>query len=141
MFQKLIIVGHLGRDPEMRYTPSGQPVTDFSLATTRVYPAADGSQKKETAWFKITVWGKMAEACNKFLNKGSKVLVEGRLVVDPSTGGPKTFTRKNGEAGASFEVTALEVRFLDSKGARSGGDDEDGAPSGGGVSPDDEIPF
>ncbi len=145
MFQQLIIAGYLGRDPEMRYTPSGQSVTDFSLATTRTYPGADGSQKKETAWFKVTVWGKMAEVVNKSLHKGSKVLVVGRLQIDPKTGGPRVWTRQDGSAGASFEMTAQEVRFLDSKGSGdSGGDSEAGGGGGGGggySSADDDIPF
>jgi single-strand DNA-binding protein len=138
MFQKLIIVGHLGRDPEMRYMPSGQAVTDFTVATSRAYQAADGSQRKETAWFKVTVWNAMAEACARYLGKGSKVLVEGRLVVDPATGGPKTFTRKNGEAGAIFEVTAQEVKFLSGK---SEGNEGAEAGHANGVTEDEEIAF
>ena len=137
MFQKLIIVGHLGRDPEMRYMPSGQAVTDFTVATSRVYQAADGSRRKETAWFKVTVWNAMAEACASYLAKGSKVLVEGRLVVDPATGGPRTFTRKNGEAGATFEVTAQEVKFLSGKQTESGNTESEGFSG----SADDEIAF
>ena len=143
MFQKVTVVGHLGRDPEMRYTGTGQAVTNFSIATTRTYPGADGSQKKETTWFKISVWGKMAEACNQYLHKGSKVLVEGRLVIDPATGGPKVFKRNDGSAGASFEITAAEVKFLDSRGDRNNGDD-DGAPAephSPAVTDDEDIPF
>lgn len=143
MFQKVTVIGHLGRDPEMRYTGTGQAVTNFSIATTRTYPGADGSQKKETTWFKVSVWGKMAEACNQYLHKGSKVLVEGRLVIDPATGGPKVFKRNDGSAGASFELTALEVKFLDSKGDRNG-DADDGAPAephSPAVTDDEDIPF
>jgi len=143
MYQKITIIGHLGRDPEMRYTDSGQTVCNFSVATTRTYPGADGSQKKETAWFKVTAWGKLAEICNQYLHKGSKVMIEGRLVIDPATGGPKIFKRQDGSAGASFEITAAEVKFLDSKGDRN--DADEGAPAAGGhsssVSDDEDIPF
>ena len=77
MYHTIIIVGNLGRDPEMRYTPSGQAVTNFNVATNRQYTASDGSQVKETIWFRVSSWGKQAETCNQFLKKGSKVLVEG----------------------------------------------------------------
>ena len=115
MFQQIILVGNLGKEPEMRYTPSGQPVTNFSMATSRKYESS-GQNVEETCWFKITVWGNQAEACNQYLHKGSKVLVEGRLVPDPKTGGPRIWNRQDGTAGASFEVTASTVRFLSSKG-------------------------
>ena len=110
MFQKLIIAGNLGRDPEMKYTPDGKAVADFSVATSRRY-----KDKDETAWFRCTVWGTQAEACSQYLRKGSKVLVEGRLQPDAETGSPKLFQRKDGTWGASFEVVADTVRFLDSK--------------------------
>ena len=115
MFHTIIIVGNLGRDPEMRYTPSGQAVTNFSVATSRSYQDSSGQQVKETIWFRITVWGKQAENCNQYLKKGAKVLVEGRLNPDLSTGGPRIWTRQDGTAAASYEVTALTVRFLSSR--------------------------
>lgn len=105
MYQSITIVGHLGRDPEMRYTPKGDAVTDFSMATSR---------KDDTIWFKVSVWGSQAEACHQYLKKGSKVLVVGRLLADEN-GNPKTFTRKDGTTGSSFEVSAYDVKFLDSK--------------------------
>ncbi len=71
MYHTLIIVGNVGRDPEMRYTPSGQPVTSFSVATSRQYTGSNGQPVKETIWFKITTWGKQAEVCNQYLKKGS----------------------------------------------------------------------
>jgi len=111
MFQTLILIGNLGKEPEMRYTPSGQPVTTLSVATNRRYSGANGQPVKETAWFRVTVWGKQAETCNQFLHKGSKVLVEGRLAPDPETGGPRVW-ENNGKHGASYEVTASTVRFL-----------------------------
>jgi single-strand DNA-binding protein len=76
---KVMIIGHLGRDPEMRYTPSGRPVTTFSVATTRTWQSADGERHKETEWFNIVAWGSLAEICNQYLHKGQQVYIEGRL--------------------------------------------------------------
>ncbi|WP_322509182.1 single-stranded DNA-binding protein [Anaerolinea sp.] len=132
MFQTLILIGNLGKEPEMRYTPSGQPVTTLSVATNRRYSGANGQPVKETAWFRVTVWGKQAETCNQFLHKGSKVLVEGRLTPDPETGGPRVW-ENNGKHGASYEVTASTVRFLS---GREDGEEGDAA----GV-PDNDIDF
>ena len=116
MYQRLVLVGNLGRDPEMRYTPNGTPITNFSMATSRKWTDASGQIKEETAWFRISVFGKQAEICNQYLAKGRKVLVEGELIVDEKTGGPRVYTRKDGTAAASFEVRAGTVRFLSPKG-------------------------
>ena len=115
MYQKMIIAGNLGKDPEMRYTPSGQAVTNFSVATSRKYTSSNGETVKETIWFRVSAWGKTAETCNQYLKKGSKVLVEGRLNADPATGNPRIFTRQDGTVGTSFEITADTVRFLSSR--------------------------
>jgi single-strand DNA-binding protein len=139
MFQKIIIVGHLGRDPEMRCTPTGASVTNFPLATTRVFPGADGEQRKETAWFRVTAWGKLGEVCNQYLHKGSKVLIEGRLSVDPATGGPRIYQKQDGTAGASFEVTAGEVKFLSSRTAAEETAPEHELPPGSPTT--DDLPF
>ena len=120
MYHTIIIVGNLGRDPEMRYTPAGQAVTNFSVATSRQYTGSDGNQVKETIWFRVSAWGKQAETCNQYLRKGSKVLVEGRLTPDPSTGGPRLWQRQDGTTNASFEVSANTVRFLSSRGEEEG---------------------
>lgn len=112
MYQKVIIMGNLGRDPEMRYTPSGQPVTNFSVATNRRWTNADGTPGEETIWFRVTAWGKLGETCNQYLSKGRQVFVEGRLRPDPETGGPRIWTGQDGVARASFEITAFTVRFL-----------------------------
>lgn len=112
MYQKLTIVGNLGRDPEMRYTSSGQAVTSFSVATTHEYNTADGQHVKETTWFRVSVWGKMGEACNTYLKKGSRVLVDGRIVPDKETGAPRLFQKKDGSWSSSFDVTASAVKFL-----------------------------
>ena len=76
---KLMIIGHLGRDPEMRYTPSGKPVTTFSVATSRTWQSADGERHEDTEWFNVVAWGGLAEICNQHLHKGMQVYVEGRL--------------------------------------------------------------
>lgn len=138
MYQTIIIVGNLGRDPEMRYTPGGQAVTDMNVATNRQYTASDGQQIKETTWFRVSVWGRQAETCNQYLRKGSKVLIEGRLRPDPATGGPRIWTRQDGSPGASFEITASFVRFLSTRGEDTGYDEYGGQGSG---EPDDDIPF
>ncbi len=113
--QSTLIVGYLGRDPEMDYTASGQLRTRFSVATNRKYRDAAGQEVKETTWFRVTVWGKQAEACDTYLHKGSLVLVEGRLVADPETGSPRLWTRQDGRPATSFEISATLVRFLGSK--------------------------
>jgi single-strand DNA-binding protein len=142
MFHTIIIVGNLGRDPEMRYTPSGQPVTSFNVATNRTYTGNNGQTVKETIWFKVNVWGKQAESCNNYLRKGSKVLIEGRLQADANSGGPRTFSRQDGTTGANFEVVASQIRFLtpkagDDDGMVGGGATPDYAPTSG----EEEIPF
>jgi single-strand DNA-binding protein len=99
----------------MRYTQTGQAVTNLSVATNRQYTASDGQQVKETIWFRVSVWGRQAESCNQYLRKGSRVLIEGRLNPDPNTGGPKIWTRQDGTAGANYEITAQMVRFLSTR--------------------------
>jgi single-strand DNA-binding protein len=76
---KVMIIGHLGRDPEMRYTPSGRPVTSFSVVTTRTWTSAEGERHEESEWFNVVSWGNLAEICNQYLTKGQQVYVEGRL--------------------------------------------------------------
>ncbi|MBN1537882.1 MAG: single-stranded DNA-binding protein [Anaerolineales bacterium] len=138
MYHTIIIVGNLGRDPEMRYTPNGQAVTNFNVATNRQYTGSDGTQVKETIWFRVSTWGKIAENCNQYLRKGSKVLIEGRLVPDQSTGGPKTWTRQDGSVSASYDVTANVVQFLSSR-----SEVESGYQGSENVTPveDNNIPF
>jgi single-strand DNA-binding protein len=142
MYQLIIIAGNVGKDPEMRYMPDGKAVTSFSVATNRQYTGSNGEQVKETTWFRVTTWGKTAEVCNQYVKKGSKVLVEGRLTADKTTGGPKIWTRQDGTAGASFEISASSVRFLSSR-----AEIESGPVSGGGsmemaeLAPEDDIPF
>lgn len=114
MFHTLVIVGNVGADASMRYTPSGQAVTSFSVATNRQYTGGNGEQVKETIWFRVETWGKQAEVCNQYIKKCSKVLVEGRLKADPATGNPRVYQKTDGNSAASFEVVASTVRFLSS---------------------------
>lgn len=132
-YQRITIVGNLGSDPSMRYTPSGQAVTNFSVATNRQYTDSNGQQVKETIWIRVSAWDKLAETCNQYLRRGSKVLVEGRLNADPDTGGPRIWNKQDGTASASFEMTADTVRFLSSR-----QEDEQAAP---GQPEDDDLPF
>ena len=134
-FHTIIIVGNLGKDPEMRYTPSGQPVTSFSLASGRSYTNNAGEKVDETVWFRVTAWGKLAETCSQYLRKGRMVLVEGRLVPDKN-GGPRIWTKQDGTAGASFEVNATTVRFLGGRGEGGPGEPIEEHQGEG-----DEIPF
>lgn len=105
---KLMIIGHLGRDPEMRYTPSGKPVTTFSVATSRTWHSADGERHEETEWFNVVAWGSLAEVCNQHLMKGQQVYVEGRL---------QTRRWENGDGNKHFttEVVAQEMTMLGSR--------------------------
>ena len=119
MFHTIIIVGNVGRDPEMRYTPSGQAVTSFSVATSRNYKS-QRQTIKETSWFRINCWGRLAEFASNYVRKGHKILAEGRLVADPS-GNPRTYTRSDGTIGTSFEVTASNLQLLSSRAEGEGG--------------------
>jgi single-strand DNA-binding protein len=76
---KVLLIGHVGCDPEMRYTPSGRPVTSFSLSTSRSWTSADGERHEETEWFNIVTWGNLAEICKQYLGEGQQVYIEGRL--------------------------------------------------------------
>ena len=115
MYHTIIVVGNVGRDAEMRYTPSGAAVASFSVATNRSYTASSGEKVKETIWFRVSAWGTQAEICNQYVKKGMKVLVEGRLNADEN-GGPRIWTTKDGSPRSSFEVTAGTVRFLSQRG-------------------------
>ena len=144
MYQKIVIVGRLGRDPEMRYMPDGTGVTSFSVATDRRWnDRATGQPVQETTWFRVSVWGRQAEAANQYLSKGRMVLVEGRLHPDPATGGPRTWTAQDGTVRASYEIRADSVQFLG--GREDGGGtnyaDEEFAGGGKPAQEEDEIPF
>lgn len=102
---KIMLIGNVGTDPEMRYTPSGNPVTSFRMATSRRYTDSGGERREETEWFRIVVFGKQAEQCNQFLTKGRQVYVEGRLHV-------RNWQGQDGQMRTSLEVTANRVLFL-----------------------------
>ena len=117
---KILVIGNVGNDPEMRYTPSGAAVTTFSLATNRVYTTSDGERREETEWFRVSAWGRLAEQCNNYVTKGRKVYAEGRLKSD-------TWTGNDGQPRVSLEINADRVIFLDRAGA---GDVPGGATQG-----------
>jgi len=128
-----MLIGNLGADPEMRFTPSGNPVTTFRIAVNRVYNSSDGERKEETEWFSITAWSKLAETCNQYLTKGQKVYCEGRLHT-------RSWDGQDGQKHYRTEVIASQVIFLDRKSAALGPEDktEEGEP--GEIEPQD-IPF
>lgn len=123
---KVMIIGHLGRDPEMRYTPSGRPVTTFSVATNRSWTTSDGEKRTDTEWFNVVAWNKLAEICNQYLVKGQQVYIEGRLQT-------RRWEDSNNVRHTSIEVVANEMIMLGDR--RSGEDISDDAPE------EDEFPF
>jgi single-strand DNA-binding protein len=102
---KVMIIGHLGRDPEMRYTPSGRPVTTFTIAVSRSWNTADGERRTETEWFNIVAWGNLAEICKQYLYKGQQVYIDGRLQT-------RRWEDKEGQKHTSVEVVANEMMML-----------------------------
>lgn len=129
---KIIVIGNVGTDPEMRYTPNGSSVTSFRLATNRRWNSADGEQHEETEWFRVNAWNRLAETCNQYVTKGMKVYVEGRLQSRP-------WITNDGEPRSGNEIYALEVTFLN----RPGQPGEGGGPGGGGPPPSDmeDLPW
>ena len=106
---KVMLIGNVGKDPEMRFTPSGNPVTSFSVATNRVFNTPEGEKKQETDWFNVVAWNKLAEQCNQFLSKGKLVYVEGRLR-------NRSWDGTDGQKHFRTEVIANRVTFLDRAG-------------------------
>ena len=106
---KVILIGNVGRDPEMRYTPSGSAVTNFSMAVSRRYQAQDGEQREEKEWFRVDCWNRLAEIANQYVTKGKQVYVEGRLK-------SRTYQDRNGETRVSLDVTATELQLLGQRG-------------------------
>ena len=103
---KVMLIGNVGTDPEMRFTPGGSPVTSFRIATNRVYTTSDGERKQETEWFTVVAWKKQAESCNQFLTKGQRVYVEGSLRT-------RNWEGRDGQKRTAVEVIANRVLFLD----------------------------
>ena len=117
MLNKIMLIGNLGKDPEMNYTPSGIALTKFSLAVNRVTKSATGERQEETDWFNIVAWDKRAETCNTYLHKGSKVYIEGRLT-------QRKYTDKNGIERWMVEVIANDMEMLTPKSAQGGSSDQ-----------------
>ncbi len=127
---KMMVIGNLGTDPEMRYTPSGAPVTSFRIAVNRTYTTSGGERREETEWFTVKAWNQLAEQVNQFLTKGRQVYVEGRL-------NSQTWTGQDGQQRFSNEITANQVVFLSGGGPPDGSGGEVGeAPADG-----DDLPW
>jgi single-strand DNA-binding protein len=133
---KVMLIGRLTRDPQLRYIPSGTAVTDLGVAVSRYYKGQDGSRQEETCFVDVTVWGKQAENATEYLSKGSQVFIEGYLRLD-------SWEDKNtGDKRSKLKVVANNVQYLDSRGA-AGNKDKAAEPRSGesGETPDAEIPF
>ncbi len=130
---RIIVVGNLGNEPEMRITPSGRPVTSFNVATNWRYTTAEGERKEETEWFNVVTWGKLAEQCNQFLTKGRLVYVEGRLRTHSWEG-------QDGQKRSRNEIVADRVSFLDRQASAALPEDKVADEGGGDLEPED-IPF
>ena len=134
-FNKVILVGNLGRDPELRYTPQGTPVCSFTMATNERRKDKSGEIQDQTTWFRVTLWGRQAETASQYLTKGRQVYIEGRLRVEE-------YTDRDGKPRHSLEVNATDMQFIGSRG------DEASAPRTQAAEPadrpevsDDDIPF
>jgi len=131
MLNNIMLIGNLGRDPEMSYTPSGKAITKFSLAVSRrTRDRESGERREETQWFNIVAWDQLAETCTQYLHKGSKVYLEGRMT-------SRKYTNKDGVEVTAWEVVIGEMEMLTPKSAEGGQSQRDG----GDVSDVDEIPF
>ncbi len=133
---KMIVIGNVGNDPEMRYTPSGSAVTNFNVAANRRYTTADGEQREETEWFRVAAWNRLAETCNQYVTKGMKVYVEGRLNSRP-------YITQDGQPRSGNEISAVEVKFLNRPGAAGGpgGGPDEGPPKDAGADAVDDLPW
>jgi single-strand DNA-binding protein len=130
---KIMIIGNLGAEPEMRFTPSGNPVTSFRVATNRVYNTAEGERKEETEWFTVVTWNRLAENCNQFLTKGQQVYAEGRLRT-------RVWEGQDGQKRTSVEIIANNVIFLSKRGAGAVSNERLDEGESGDIEPQD-IPF
>jgi single-strand DNA-binding protein len=127
---KVMIIGNVGTDPEMRFTPNGNPVTSFRVATSRVF-MSEGQRKQETEWFTVTAWNKLAESCNQYLAKGKRAYIEGRLRT-------RTWDGQDGQKRTQVEIVAERVLFLDRQ-AVAGTGANGAAPAQAQAAPEDEI--
>lgn len=131
---KVMIIGNVGTDPEMRFTPNGNPVTSFRIAATRTYTGSDGERKQETEWFTVVCWNKLAESCNQFLTKGKRAYVEGRLQT-------RTWEGQDGQKRSRVEIVASRVLFLDRGGMSAAVAEENKVAEGEGEIEPDDLPF
>jgi single-strand DNA-binding protein len=137
-FNKIILVGNLGRDPELRYTPQGTPVCSFSMATNERRKDKTGEMQDLTTWFRVTLWGRQAETASQYLTKGRPVYIEGRLRVEE-------WTDRDGKQRHTLEVNATDMQFIG--GGRGGEEPQAEKAAAAGVAtdhsdlPDDDIPF
>jgi len=130
---KVMIIGNLGKEPELRYTPSGRPVTTFSVAVSRSWKSSNGEHRSETEWFKIVAWGKLAEICKEYLHKGQQVYIEGRLQT-------RQWEDKEGQQRTTVELIANEMTMLGERREKSLSEEnsaEDVPPA----VDEDEFPF
>lgn len=136
MVNRVILVGRLGRDPEMRYTTSGTPVTNFSLATDEYWNDQNGQKQRRTEWHNIVTWSKLAEICNQYLTKGKLVYIEGRLQT-------REWDDRDGNKRRTTEIVASGMRMLESRGDEGAPRERVGVAEGGGENEitDDDIPF
>ncbi|MEO8456614.1 MAG: single-stranded DNA-binding protein [Chloroflexota bacterium] len=130
---KVMVIGNLGADPEMRYTADGKALTSFRVASSRNYSGPDGERREETEWFSVVTWQKLAEQCSQFLQKGRRVYVEGRLQT-------RSWDGQDGQRKYRTEVIAEKVLFLDRAGPMPFGDEHEGSAPMPEVEPED-IPF
>ena len=139
---RMTAIGNLGADPEMRYTPNGDPVTTFRMAVSRSYNTREGERREETEWFSVVAWRQLAELCNQYLSKGQKVYVDGRLQT-------RQWEARDGTTRTTVEIVAQNVVFLSRPNEGGGGmprEEEDpggnfGGGGGGGGGPEDDLPF
>ncbi len=133
---KVMVIGHLGKDPEMRYTPSGRPVTTFTIAVSRSWNTADGERRTETEWFNIVAWGNLAEICKQYLYKGQQIYIEGRLQT-------RRWEDKEGQKHTSVEVVANEMMMLGDRRDNSNQSQESVQEEGQTepIADEDEFPF
>ena len=129
MLNKIMLIGNLGRDPELQVTSDGTPVTKFSLAVNRYSKSSTGERREETEWFNIVAWRQLAEICERYLHKGSKVYIEGRLT-------QRKYTDREGVQRTAVDVIANDMQMLDSKPASSGTEAYSAASTG-----DNNDPF
>lgn len=139
MINKVILIGRLGRDPEVRSTPSGQTVTNFTVATNRIYNDRDGNRQEQTEWHNIVCWGRQAEIAGQYLTKGRQIYIEGRLQTRSWE------DRQSGDKRYRTEVICENFQMLGPRGDQSTGGGQPGGPDPGGEMggppEDDDIPF